>query len=92
MKPRKRICKGWDLLTGAERNPDSNYITKEEYEEALAAARAQKECQWHSRSPGASAPAGPHPHCPAEEAGGGGPGQDERPGISSCVRAIHPFN
>eukprot|EP00891_Asterochloris_glomerata_P000850 jgi/Astpho2/850/Aster-00698 len=42
MKPRKFNCKGWDLLTDAEKDPDSNCITKQEYEEALAAAKAQK--------------------------------------------------
>ena len=41
--------------------------------------------------PAQQAPQLPHAHiahCPAEEEGGGGPGQAERPGISSCVTAI----
>ena len=42
IKPRKRNCQGWDLLTDQEKDPDSNYITKQEVEEALAAAKAQK--------------------------------------------------
>ena len=29
MKPRKFNCKGWDLLTDAEKDPDSNCITKQ---------------------------------------------------------------
>eukprot|EP00891_Asterochloris_glomerata_P006638 jgi/Astpho2/6638/Aster-05001 len=41
-EPHKRKCKGWDLLTDAEKDPDSDRITKEEFEEALAAAKAQK--------------------------------------------------
>ncbi len=45
MKPRKFDCKGWDLLTDAEKDPDSDCITKQEYEEALAAAKAQKVCK-----------------------------------------------
>ena len=44
MKPRKFNCKGWDLLTDADKDPDSNCITKQEYEEALAAAKGQKVC------------------------------------------------
>ena len=60
MKPRRYNCKGWELLTDTEKDPDSNCITKQEYEEALAAAKAQKVCEWHSRSPRALAPAGPH--------------------------------
>ena len=41
MKPCKRNCKGWDRLTDAGKDPDSNRITKQEYEEALAEAKAQ---------------------------------------------------
>ena len=62
--PRKFDCKGWDLLRQTLRkDPDSNCITKEEYEEALAAAKAQKVCKcWKLAFPltWALAPAGPH--------------------------------
>ena len=90
MKPRKYNCKGWNLLTDAEKDPDSNCITKQEYEETLAAAKAQKVCEWHSRSPSALGPwllQAHICHCPAEEAGGGAPGQAKCSGVSSCVRA-----
>ena len=30
VKPRKFNCKGWDLLTDAEKDPDRYYITKQE--------------------------------------------------------------
>ena len=72
MRPRRHNCKEWDLLTDAEKDPDSNIITQQEYEEALAAAKAQKVCEWYSRSQAALALAGPHLFCPAEEAAGGG--------------------
>ncbi len=88
MKPRRYNCKGWDLLTDAEKDPDSNCITKQEYEEALAAAKAQKVCEWHSRYQGPWLLQAHSSHCPAEETGGGGPGQAECPGVSSCVTAI----
>eukprot|EP00891_Asterochloris_glomerata_P005000 jgi/Astpho2/5000/Aster-05938 len=42
VKPRKFNCKGWDLLTDADKDPDSNRITQQDHEEALAAAKAQK--------------------------------------------------
>ena len=45
MKPRKFNCKRWDLLTDAEKDPDSNCITKHKYQEALVAAKAPKVCE-----------------------------------------------
>ena len=69
MKPRPYKCEGCDLPTDAEKDPDSNCITKQGCEEAVAAVKAQKMCElwkltfpllWHSRSQRALAPAGPH--------------------------------
>ena len=42
IRPRKRNCQGWDLLTDQQKDPDSNRITKEEYERALAANKVEK--------------------------------------------------
>ena len=71
-KPRRYNCKGWDLLTDAEKDPDSNCITQQEYEEALAAARHRRCVSGipaHRRSWLSQVHIS---HCPAEEAEGGG--------------------
>ena len=78
MKPRPYKCEGCDLPTDAEKDPDSNCITKQGCEEAVAAVKAQKMCElwkltfpllWHSRSQRALAPAGPHLSLPCRGSG-----------------------